>query len=162
MALVPGTYYVWLEFIDSGYDTFSATYPMTATTDEDADTEALTVVSDWAAMTDAQLLRYHWYQDVVEDTIAPTAGSQVENQALLSYAVAGDPLRRATVSIPAPKITLFSAPSGPGSNIIDTGDALITTFNSLFLSGGEITFKDGSIAASLIEGKRIHRRSKKG
>lgn len=162
MALNPEGYYVFMEFIDSGYDTFSATYPLTATTDLDADTEALTVAGDFAAMTDAQLLRYHWYQDVVEDTVAPTAGSQVENQALLSYAVVGFPLRRATVSIPAPKITLFSAPTGPGSNIIDTGDALVQTFNALFLSGGEITFKDGNIAESLIEGKRIHRRSKKG
>lgn len=162
MAFAPEGYFVWFEFIDSGYDTFSQTYPLTATTDADAETEALTVVTDWLAMSDAQLLRYHWYQDIVEQTVAPTAGSQVENQALLSYAVVGEPLRRATVSIPAPKITLFSAPTGPGSNIIDTGDSLITTFNGLFLAGGELTFKDGNIAESLIEGKRIHRRSKKG
>lgn len=162
MAFAPAGFFVSMTFIDSGSNVRTYTYPLTATTPEDADTEALTVVTNWQAMTDAALQQYHWYEVIADSAAAPAAGSQVENQALLSYLVSGSLTRQAVVSIPAPKITLFSSPTGPGSNIIDAGDALIVTFNAQFLSGGLLTFKDGEIAGSFIQGKRIHRKSNRG
>lgn len=162
MALVPGTYFLSATWIDSGSNTRTYTYPMTATTDLDADTEALTVVGNWQAISEAALLEYHWYQAVNEDAPAPAAGSQVENQALLSYQVDGSLTRQAVVSVPAPVIGIFSAPSGPGSNIVDASDPALVTFNAMFLSGGLLTFKDGEVSDSFIQGKRIHRKSNRG
>lgn len=100
----------------------------------------------------------------------PQAGSEMENTAAVSLPlnVVG-PSGLTTfglLSIPGPKIGIFTGESGLNYNTVDLADADLLTLIDLFQSGGsaDFTMSDGqSVAASLTEayGFRVHRRSRR-
>lgn len=86
------------------------------------------------------------------------AGVQVENIASLAVKTVAD--KSAVAFIPAPVDSIFIGSSGDTANIVDIADAdLVAYFNAL---SANTLLSDGEIPNTLVGGKRIHRKSKKG
>lgn len=168
MALTSTGYWLNVEFVDNGGNRSSKTFQLRQSATDPADYvsalgDATAVVASVVAISDAVVVGYHVSQQFVEDALAlPAVGVQIENQALLDFAIDNNPFKSATLTIPAPKIGIFVGTSGVLADTIDVADAALVTFVNQFKSGGIVYISDGEDAdatAPLKSGRRIHRRS---
>lgn len=170
MAIVVGRRFLVMELIDNGRNMTSRRFQIVNDEeDEDAELNASTAatafVTAFMGTTDAALVSWHTYLEHVEDALAiPASGVQVEDTALLLFSIDGMPQKSATLSIPAPKPGIFVASAGDGANIVDTGDAAVIALRDAMLANSDplIYVSDGELVDSLISGRRVHRKSRKG
>src|SRR5664279_209353 len=164
MALVAGGYFGVVDLIDNGGNVTRRRYELTAATVADADSDMSTViVPALVAVTDAKVKGYLIEVTTVEDSLTlPASGVEIENLALLDFSIVGHPEKSATLTIPAPKPTIFVASSGDGANVVDPADAAVIAYVALFEGSGQVLISDGEVAAGLVSGKRIHRKSSRG
>jgi len=164
MALVGGGYFGVVELIDNGGNVTKRRYELTAATIADADTDMSgTVIPALQAVTDAKVKGYVVEISVVEDALTlPASGVEIENLALLDMSIVGHPEKSATLTIPAPKPTIFVATSGDGANVVDPADSAVVAYVALFEAGGQALISDGEVASGLVAGRRIHRKSSRG
>lgn len=158
MALVPGSWFLNVTFNDSGDNRSTRTYEMDVATAAAAATAAADMLAALANLTDAVILQYYFAQRYVEDTnLFPIVGNtQVENQAIFTYSIAGATNKSATNTIPGPKQAIFVDTVGAGANIIDTTDAAVIAFRALFQTAGDFFISDGEKVNTLKKGKRRH------
>jgi hypothetical protein len=164
MAIVGGRWWVEYTFVDSAADETTRRWELNAPVDY-----AAAVINELALRTDVNLLsdavikNVKVYQEFYENALAlPAGGVQNENELLLSFMMQ-NPLKTATLTVPAPKATAFVDVTGPNANVaITTG--IVANFASNFLVGGTALtlLSDGEQAASLIKGHRRHKATRVG
>jgi len=163
MAIVSAGWELLVSMIDNGGDSTTKTYDLTSADAAAAATDAAAVIAALDAVTDALITDYGYYEKMVQDTVTyPAAGVQIEDLALLEFDIVGDPTKKATITIPAPSQGIFLTTTGAGANVVDTADSALVTYRDLFRTDGKCTISDGEVANSLIKGRRIHRKSRRG
>lgn len=164
MALASQGFTGYVTVADNGNDRSTKSFNLRAATYANAATAMETIVSALQGVSNAVIVGYGVTHVFAEDAfVVPTDDSvQNEMQALLTVSIAGQPLKSATITIPAPKQGLFVATSGSGANTIDTTDAAVQAYVDLFKSTGVAYISDAEDADVLKEGRRIHRGSRKG
>lgn len=168
MAFVSQGWKLVLTFADSGGNTTTREFKLTATDDAGdlapviADVQ--TIVNAWTAATDAVLVSQQVTKITVNDDVTlPAAGVQVENNAQISAKIEGIPNKSAVFEVPAPKIGMFQAPTGPASNIVQFANAPVPALVNIYKAGGQAYISDGeSITDQGIKGKRVHHKSTRG
>lgn len=163
MAFVDQPFELVVSFADNSGEVVTRNYRL-----QDTDyADILTGLSSWiptiAATTDDVIVSYFVKSIFVNDAIVlPAAGVQSENQAIISGKIEGQPLESFTVTIPAPKIGVFTATSGKGANIVNQAASIVTSFMGLFASGGAFYVSDGEFPAAGWSGKRRHTKNNNG
>jgi hypothetical protein len=168
MAFVSAGWKLVLGFVDGGGNPTTREFMLTAT-DEDGDLSPVIddvqiIVDAWTAATDAVITSQTVSKLTVNDSVVyPAATVQVENNAQISAKIAGKPNKSAVFEVPAPKIGMFQATTGPGSNVVQFANAPVPALVNIFKAGGQATISDGeSITDQGIKGKRVHHKSNKG
>ena len=168
MAFVDQGWKLVLTFVDGGGNPTTRTFNLTAT-DDDGDLAAViadvqTIVTAWTAASDAVLVSQQVSKLTVNDSVVyPAATVQVENNAQISAKIDGIPNKSAVFEVPAPKITMFTATTGAGSNIVQFASAPTPALVNIFKDGGQAFISDGeSITDQGIKGKRVHHKNSKG
>lgn len=168
MAFVDQGWRLVLTFADSGGNTTTRTFFLTATDDAGDLSPVIdavqVIVTAWTAATDAVIVSQQVTKVTVNDSVVlPAAGVQVENNAQISAKIDGIPNKSAVFEVPAPKIGMFQATTGPGSNVVQFSTAPTPALVNIFKAGGEAYISDGeSITDQGIKGKRVHHKSVRG
>jgi hypothetical protein len=169
MALSATGFFANFTLTDSGGNDSTLRYKLTSADIATAVTDAGTIVTALNAITDAVITGYTVGQAYEEDSAFLAAeGVQIENVASISARIDAAEEKWATLRIPAPNIGIFQAATGSKSNVVDPADAALVTYLNLFvettgictLSDGENLLSPGT--AGNVDGKRIHRASRKG
>lgn len=125
------------------------------------------LLADINGVTDGLISGYSVGESFVEDTdVVGAAGSEVENNALVTCRIDGQLNKYATLRIPAPSDGIFLSATGPNRNRIDVADAALVAYLANFQTGNLCLVSDGeqidTVNAQNVDGKRIHRGSRKG
>jgi len=168
MAFIDKGWFLTMTFVDAGGNTTTRRVDLTATDDAGDLTAVIadvqTVVAAYVAATDAVLTKQTVSKDSVEDSVTlPTTSVNVEENLQVSAKIFGNPNKSAVFEIPAPKIAMFQATSGPGRNQALFSNTLLANIVNLYIDDGELFISDGeSITAQNIKGKRVHHKSTRG
>lgn len=163
MALVQGGISMSVTLIDTGGNTAVKNYALTSADMTEALTDAAVVLNRLGAVSDAVVKGYRLCLEYYEDALAFPAAAQVENRASIVANIANNPLKTATLEIPAPKAAIFVAASGPQSNVVNTAHADVAAYVNMFGVGMQVTASDGEeLDTPALSGKRIHIGSRKG
>lgn len=156
MAFVVGGYYLSVTLMDYGENVTHKRWQMTAATSADAITEAAAVVTALEAVTDAEVTGYTIELGYVEDAFAlPTVVNPVSVVASITALVDGAGAKKVNLSIPAPNIGIFVAPTGDDADRVDGADAALITYLALFDSTGELYVSDGEQIGDFLRGIRV-------
>lgn len=167
MALAAQFWQTTVSLVDNGGNVTNRTYRNRATSQTEAETAAADLVVKLGDVSDCAIKAYSVTR-VFEDSgvlFPADAGVQIENQAEVVVELAGAGQKTATMNIPAPKIGIFVASGGPGANNVDISDADFAAFLGLFqtvIGVNGYSLSDGEIVSYAIDGKRIHRKSRRG
>jgi hypothetical protein len=169
MALAHMVYRTTVTLVDAGGNKSEMKFTMTSATMADALSDAQTIVAALNPLTDAVITGYA-VSDVWEDSAVQFAagGVQVEEIALISARIDTAQEKYAILRIPAPVAGLFQATTGKKSNVVLTTYAALITYLSLCSGATPVfTVSEGEKLAdptnqANLEGKRIHRGSRKG
>lgn len=167
MAVVQQAWRLVVSLVDTGGNKTSKTYELTATdTGDDISavrTAASDIIAKLLAVTDAKMVNYQIAAVYVEDALTLPTGAEIEDNLQISAKIAGIPNKSAVFEIPAPKSTLWQAPTGPGWNQPDFSVTALGNYINEFIVGGNATISDGeSISVQDIKGRRVHHKSTKG
>lgn len=168
MAFVSQGWFLDTTWIDTGGNTTTRRFFLTATDNAGDISPVIAAVQDvveaYVAATGAVLTKQVVGQINVEDSVTlPTGNVNIEDNLQVSAKVFGTPNKSAVFEIPAPKDTLFIAPTGPGHNVADFADPLLAAVVNLYVDGGQLYISDGeTITNQNIRGKRVHHKSTKG
>jgi len=148
----------------SGVNTAVKHYELVAADGTEAADAADTILTALAGVTDAAVKGYVIGERFAETgTFTLPTDAEIENQALLVGRLDGNPFKKWSTTIPAPKIGIFVLSTGPSRNIVDLADTAVVAYRALFQSPGNVaTISDGETLDVLESGKRIHRQSSKG
>jgi hypothetical protein len=163
MAFISTGWNLVVNLMDSGGEGTSKTYQLSSADATDAAADSATVLAALGGVTDLEVVSYFWYEKFAEDTVSyPIGGIEKENQALLVFDIVNNPSKRATHAIPGAKIDIFVGVSGPNRNIVDTADAAVIAYRSLFQAAGPAYISDGEKAFTLVSGHRRHTKNNRG
>lgn len=143
MALVADGFILNVELTDTQGDVTVRTFKLNSADADEADTDAGTVMTALAAVTDSVISGYTVGEHYIEDALTyPTVGNNV-NTLINSCKIVGHPNKSGTVTIPAPKNAVFQATSGPGNKVAKPQETPLSTFLDLFASAGPCYVSDG-------------------
>ena len=167
MAFDAGNFGMNVTFIDSGSNTAPREYMMDDTVTDYAGAEAAAVaaIPVIQATSDAPIASYRVFQVFSEAALVLPATVQVENTMSLTYQLVLAGNKKANLNVPAPKITMFVAATGPQSNVVNTNETtntVLAAFTDLFQIGGKFTLSDGEKSSRILSGKRVHKKSSRG
>lgn len=168
MAFIDKGWFLDTEWIDTGGNKTRRTFQLTATTVAGSIATVIadvqTIVAAWIAASDAVLVSQRVTSLSVEDAVTLPAGDvNVEENAQISAKIFGTPNKSAVFEIPAPKNTLFLAPTGEGHNRVDFADAAVAAVVNIYKNGAQALISDGeAITDQDIKGRRVHHKSTKG
>jgi len=166
MALTGQTFGMTVSFVDNGGNQVTREYMMKSAiaTYTDAAAAAAAMIPLVNALTGSTISQYRVFQNFEEQAfvLPADAGVQNENQASLTFLLAGMGSKKANVNIPAPIIGIFSASSGPNANIVDVNDAAVVAFSDQFEGAGDFRISDGEATSRLLSGHRVHKRNNRG
>lgn len=180
MALASLGFRASIEMVDAGGNRSSLRPNIVGADFATALTNTQSIITALDALTDALVVGYNVSQVFAEDTeLYGAAGSEVENiaEVVVPLETAG---KYFTFRIPAPVDALFVGAVGPDRNKVNTANAALLAFLSLFTDKTNYAGTPGADAIALISdgekvkpddandqpfvdnGKRIHRASRKG
>lgn len=167
MALASAGFKLVVSLIDAGRDQSNLTYDLVAATYADAVTASGTILGLLDAVTDGVVKSYSIIEKYVEGSLVLPAGTvEMENRAVITCQINANPLKTATVVIPAGVIGLYQSTTGAGHNLIDVNDAdLLAYLNIWQVSGALAQLSDGEYlddTAVIVSGKRSHRSNSNG
>jgi hypothetical protein len=167
MAFEAANFGMSVTFVDSGSNTAAREYMMddTVLTYADAETAATAAIPTIQALSDAPIASYRVFQAFNEGALLLPATVQIENTMSLTYQLILAGNKKANLNVPAPKIAMFVAPTGPQSNIVNTNtttNTVLETFTTLFKAAGKFTLSDGEKTSRILSGKRVHKKSSRG
>lgn len=110
------------------------------------------MISAFTAISDASVVNYHLSEKWVNDA-AVSADVDLFEEALVSLAVNDAGTKKASHSIPAPKLGIIEV----GSRAIDPSDAQVVLYFNRFKASGDATLSDGENvrSATPILGSRL-------
>jgi hypothetical protein len=162
MAFVANGFFMSVTLVDNGNNQTVKTYDLQGTDLTEATTNAGTILTNLALVTDATIKGYSIGSKFTNDSFTfPAAGVHIEDIALISLSITDDPTKSATIAIPAPKPGCFVATSGAGANVVEN-DAPVTAYWEMFKPSAQAYLSDGETAEIFQSGKRIHRGSRRG
>jgi len=128
--------------------------------------DATSFVTHLAGATECKITGYRLYNLWLETvlTLPTSAEAEVGQVALLTPRIRGNPHKRAKISIPGPKITLFKAQSGADADEIDPADTTLVSLMGDFdsTSANLVKVSDGEQIDRLsVEGRRSHKNLKR-
>lgn len=163
MALTAGRWWTVVELADTGGKVVRRRYEQSAPADDAAArVSALALVTDLAAVTDCTIKAYYTYQEFAEDAFALPASAECEMQALINVGIEGEPLKNATLTIPAPVDGIFVASTGSNYDVVDGTDADLAAFLANFDSESLFYVSDGEQMDGFKSGHRRHMKSVRG
>lgn len=165
MAYVLENYLMTISLVDAGENTGTVTLQLQATDDLAAGTDAGAIIAAFNAVSDGAVSTYTISKRFYNDAFAlPAAGVQVEAKALLSMRDAVNPQKKHVSRIPAPKAAIFTAPTGAGSNVVDTTNLAVLAWVNLFNAASKAYVSDGETTAldGIISGRRVTHYSSRG
>jgi len=166
MALVQTGWELSVSLMDSGNDVTSKTFELNAPADAAAAAAAAsTLMTRLQAVSAAELIGYRLSQVFAEDApVTPGAAVENPNQAVITVRIDGNPLKKATVVIPAADAGIFVAATGAGKNTVDFTDAALIAYLNSFAVGGLALISDGEEIETngFDSGYRRHIRSRRG
>jgi hypothetical protein len=168
MAFIDKGWFLDTEWIDTGGNKTRRTFQLTAATVAGSIATVIAdvqiIVAAWIAATDAVLVSQRVTSLSVEDSVVLPAGDvNVEENAQISAKIFGTPNKSAVFEIPAPKNTIFRAPTGEGHNQVDFTKPIVAAVVNIYKDGEQALISDGeSITDQDIRGKRVHHKSTKG
>lgn len=167
MAFEAANFGMSVTFIDSGANTAPREYMMddTVVDYDGAEAAALVMVPSVQALSDAPIASYRVFKAYNEAALVLPATVQIENTMSLTYQLVLAGNKKANLNVPAPKITMFVAATGPQSNIVNTNEStntLLATFTDNFQGAGKFTMSDGEKTSRILSGKRVHKKSSRG
>lgn len=163
MAFTGGRFFCEITWIDQGNNISHTTFECAGADIGEAETNAGNIVPDFVAVSDAYVVSYAVREVFSNDAIRVPAG-QVEEKAVLTLALATAP-KKAILTVPAPKDTIFLGASGDAYNQVDGTDSLVSTLVGDFQAAGGGLISDGELVASsggFVKGRRTHRASSRG
>jgi len=170
MSLVASHWELTVQLVDEGGNSTTRRFQFRATDDAGDMSALLTVggemLADLAAVTDAVIKKASYNKVMVENAFALPDEGEIEEHALITAPIDGEPLKSASIDIPAPKDTIFVGAPGDGAsfNQVDFADTALLDYLSDF-TGGSSAFlvSDGeAIIQNNLRGKRTHSRSTGG
>lgn len=168
MAFVDQGWKLTLSLVDAGGNPTTREFPLVAT-DDAGDLAAViadvqTIVDAYTLATDAIITKQTVSKDTVNDSVTlPTTSVNVEENLQVSAKIVGIPNKSAVFEIPAPKIGMFLATSGPNRNNANFASGPLPAIVNLYKTGGQVYISDGEqITDQGIKGKRVHHKSTKG
>lgn len=159
MAFVSTGFKVEVSFLDSGQEVTKKTYGLRGATIADAVANASAFVPVLAAASNAKVASYRVVQEFAEDALTAFTDDTVKNsnQAVITVSIADNPLKKATIVVPAPKNALFQAVTGEGSDQISSVAALVTGLVDQFKATGTVYISDGETVDAVPNIKGIRR-----
>jgi hypothetical protein len=160
MALVDQGYEVSVMLQDLQGDTITKTYELQAATEALALTAIGTILTALDINSNCAILGYNLLRKTRESAPAFGTGDGSVKARLSARKTNGEV---ASVDIPAPVESIFTAASGPGNNIVDMTNVNIIAYLDLFESGNQAFISDGEFLAdaSGIDGQRVTVRKRK-
>lgn len=148
----------------SGVNTSTKQYELVAADATAAAAAAAEVMAALLGVSDAAIKGYTIAERFAETgTFTLPTNAEIENQALLIGRLDGNPFKKVSLTIPAPKIDIFVSSTGANRNVVDLLDAAVVTYRDLFQSPGNVaTVSDGETLDVLESGRRVHRHSSRG
>lgn len=163
MAVVSTGFWLTVNLKDTGGNDTTRTYQMTAADATAAATDAAAILAALANVSDASVAGYSIGERFVEQAFTLPVAAEIENQALITLGIFQKPNKSGSISIPAPKATIFVAPTGQGFNQPDFTDPALLAYLNLFTGSGKAKLSDGEVAVLVnAKGKRVHSRSVRG
>lgn len=157
MALVSDGFWLSVGLVDYGGNTTTKQWKMVAVTAAGAATDAATVLTALAAVTDAVVSGYSIQERFVEDALSlPTVVNPVSVVASNTAYIADAGQKKFNFAIPSPKIGIFVAAIGDGADIVDGSDTAFAAYKALFDDGtGKLYVSDGERAGGFLRGVRV-------
>jgi len=158
MSLVAGAWFMSYSLLDSGNDVVTSTRRLQATNATEAAAAGAAFIAALQLVTDAKVVDYSVGQKYVENALTGFDDATVRNsiQAVITASIKDQPLKKATVSIPAPKIGLFTAITGEGSDVVDVSTgSLAQDFLEQFWDGGSVYISDGEKLDEITNAKGV-------
>lgn len=143
MALVAVGWRVIVELTDTQGDVTTRTYDLDSADAAAAATDAAAVMAALAAVTDSAISGYTVGEKFAEDALTYPTGANNVNTMIVSAKIVGAPYKSGTITIPAPKNTIFVATSGPNNKIGNTQATPLSTYLDLFATAGPAFVSDG-------------------
>lgn len=166
MALTNQGFKLVVSMRDAGNDPSRVVYDLVAATHADAVTAAATILTRLGAVTDLAIEGYSIVNNFLETAFALPSTGQAEERAKVVAAIDGSPNKKATIYIPGPADSIFSAaPGNPGYNVVDVFDTDLDAYVDIWKATGALaTISDGENLADqeALSGKRTHRKSSTG
>lgn len=140
MARVFIKWQISITFLDVGNDVSTKTYELEGADYDEASTNAIALVTAFQNVSGAAIIGYHVAGVFEEDTVvAPTgAGFMNSNQAIITGAIDAQPLKKATLVIPAPLDLVFTASTGEGRDIVNVTNSFVLALVAKFQAGTAI------------------------
>lgn len=152
--------------VDSGVNQTTKTYSLQGADLTEAALNANQFLAKFAAVTKASIKGYTLMQHFIDDAFSvPINGCEIENRADILVTLTTSPLKTGRIQIPAPlDAIMVGAPGTKNYNVVDLADPLLVALFASFNVGGDVMLSDGEFMAvgGQLEGKRIHRASRKG
>lgn len=162
MAISSQGFWFNISFVDTGGNVSSKTYEMTAPDYTTAIADAAAALPLFEAVTDAEISAYRVTEIFAEGTLTLPVNAEIENQALITTGIVGEPLKSATLTIPAPNVGIMTDTSGEGFNVVNPSDPDFVAWLAMFAQSGYFLISDGEVASGFKGGRRIHRKSRNG
>lgn len=156
MATVSDGWRISANFGGLDDSTQTMTGEMTATLYADVVTDAAIVLTAWQGVSAGTLRGYDLTQRFINDAYVRPSSTDAEGNesAFLITGIEGNPFKKASISIPFPKLSIFLDTVGENRNKIDISDADIGILVAKYSTGGQLYISDGEIADSAIRGER--------
>lgn len=153
----PGAgFFLSISLLDGQDDTSKIEYGLTSADYATAVTDANAVIAAINLVSDAVITSYAIKQVYDENSIVPVSGADNAIKALMSFQLEDRPAK-ASLSVPAPKLSIFAAPTGPDAKNVDLTNTGVQAYEALFLTGGQCYLSDGETADDLLKGRRVSR-----
>ena len=165
MAITSVGWELTVTMVDSsGVNTSAKQYDLVAIDGTAAAAAAAAVLAALAGVSDAAIKGYTIAERFAETGVFTLpVDAEIENQALLVGRLDGNPFKKVTMTIPAPKIGIFVSSTGANRNVVDLLDAEVVAYRALFQAPGNVaTISDGETLDVLESGRRVHRQSSRG
>ena len=159
MALVATKWVVSVSLADAAGDTTVMHFKQPASALHDDIVGDITdLLATLPGVSELTVKGYSYGKHYVESTYAGVGAG--ESAGIASLSVLTNNNKPAVMRIPGPHPDIFVAEDGPNMNIVNTNDSDLGAYLGLFTAGWEVS--DGEHYASLVSGKRIHRRTTLG
>ena len=163
MALTAGRWFTVFQLVDTGGKTVSRKYEQSAPADDAAArVSAAAMATDLAAVTNAVIKAYYTYQEFAEDALTLPAAAEVEMQAFINVGIEGEPLKNASLTIPAPKDLCFVGATGSNYDVVKGDATEVAAFLNNFDSETLFYVSDGEQMDTFKDGHRRHVKSSRG